>query len=123
MALNRQADGRPFNRTHGTCRRCGRDGELRGRGLDAACYQAARLDGTLIDYERRNRPLAETVEDVRHLAAAGHLREEIARRLGITPESLRVKLWQAEQAGLIDRRKELPVALYARAWKPRAVAS
>ena len=121
MALNRQADGTPFNRSHGTCRRCGRKGELRARGLDVNCYEVARRNGTLIDYGRRTRALSDTVEDVRHLVAGGATREEVARRLGITPERLRVALYDAERQGLINRRAELPVEFFAR--PRRAVAS
>jgi DNA-binding CsgD family transcriptional regulator len=123
MALNRQADGTPFNRSHGTCARCGRPGELRARGLDINCYEVARGNGTLIDYGRRTRPLAETVEEVRHLVAGGAAPEEVAQRLGITPETLRVTLHRAERRGLIDRRRALPVAFYARNWAKNKAAA
>lgn len=98
MAVNRNRNGNTFRRAQGTCARCGRPGEIRARGLDVSCYEISRRKGTLANFTRR-RTNAETLEDIHFLASTGCSREEIAARLGMTPEGVRVTLWRARKVG------------------------
>lgn len=66
------------------CRRCRQTVPICGRGLCDACWQAAKKDGTLIDYPTTHQRLsaAELVEEYEVLASGGCDYKEIARRLG-----------------------------------------
>jgi len=96
------ASVRPHRRRSGPCRRCGRVGELRARGLDAACWMAAKGDGTLADYPLRNRPLEVTAEEYSFLRSCGESHEQIARQLDRKPRALRGAMLLARRAGLVD---------------------
>lgn len=81
------------------CARCHKVRPIAARGLDGTCWAAAKSDGTLIDYPRRNRAYTDTVADVAELTAAGIPAEQIAARLGYAhTDSLRATLWLARRA-------------------------
>jgi hypothetical protein len=65
-------------------------GELRysARGLCVNCRPRCDRDGTLADYERTNRSLADSWDAVRVLKARGLSRAEIAEALHIKPKSV-----------------------------------
>lgn len=73
-----------------------------GRGLCGACWGAARRDGTLRDYERVTRPIADVIEDWRwiesDLPADASFTRRIrlgAKRLGMTYAALGRALYRA----------------------------
>jgi len=88
-------------RRTGECRRCGRVEELRARGLDAACWMAAKGNGTLANYPLTNRPLAVTAEEYEFLRSFGESHEQIALRLNRKPKALHDAMTQARRSGLV----------------------
>lgn len=87
-----------------------RDGRPRyaGRGLCEACHSLARRHGRLDEYPRTNRPISDTLDDVRwvgldeRLPLAPQFRA-IAERLGLTESAL-------EQAYYRSKRREQEAA-------------
>lgn len=90
-------------RRTGECRRCGQMGELRARSLDAACWMAAKGDGTLGAYPLRNRPLRDTAEEYQFLASCGESHEQIAHRLDRDPRALFNAMVIASRVGLLEK--------------------
>uniref|UniRef100_UPI003F498B22 hypothetical protein n=1 Tax=Amycolatopsis sp. CA-096443 TaxID=3239919 RepID=UPI003F498B22 len=93
-------------RSEGPCRRCGRVGPLKARGLDESCYAAAHQAGQLEQY-----PLVQARVD---LAEADRLEEEgrstsdIALHQNVTPDALRLARWRRRQAELARDASALP---------------
>lgn len=85
------------------CRRCGRTRKSKCRRLCVPCYETARFDGTLHDYERVQRPLADFVEDFKELSARGMARAEVAAVMGYRPSSVERLISRARAAGLLPR--------------------
>lgn len=81
--------------------RClGRSDSLKGRGLCSRCYRRCELDGTLVDYPRRNRSRDELLEDWVILChQEGHSLRDIAGRLRMKPTSLERAIQRARAAG------------------------
>lgn len=63
-----------------------------GRNLCNACYKRYRKNGDLLDHERVTRPAEMVVEEYRRLTGAGHSLTEVAARLGIQRDSVRMAL-------------------------------
>lgn len=70
-----------------------------GRGLCSRCYRRSRENGTLIDFERHNRPLEEVVEEWAHLAdpliPIGREVARLAPQLGMKEKTLGRAVWEA----------------------------
>jgi len=60
------------------CVRCAKVATRLPRGLCKGCYNRARYRGTLGDYERKTRTVAETIEELTHLG--------LDERLPIAPQ-------------------------------------
>lgn len=75
------------------------------RGLCGMCHKAARLDGTLIDYERRNTPADQVVEEWtenldRSVSIAENVRR-LAPRMGMSEHALYQAVFRARRRGLL----------------------
>src|SRR5690606_1846833 len=81
------------------CARCDRNRLHIGRGLCGSCYQWARRNGHLFDYERFGRPRTETVEEVEFLLRPLGAQDPAAA-LGMTPAAIARDSYRAGRADL-----------------------
>lgn len=80
------------------CTRCHQVRLITGRDLCRTCHSHAARDGTLADYPRRNRPIADTIAEYQHLHNHYGLGPaQVAERLGLKTASLHRALQRARQ--------------------------
>lgn len=60
-----------------------------GRGLCVRCWGAAKGEGALIDFERKNRPVSETLLEWAMLKQQGYSVAQAADRLGLSASRMR----------------------------------
>lgn len=90
-------------RTTATCADCQRGPrEIYGRGLCNSCYRRHLRNQTLHLFQSTRRLRTDLVEDWRLLVASGCTHAEIARRLGMLPQSLSQALRRARRSGLLE---------------------
>ena len=77
------------------CASCKRDRQVWARGLCTSCYPRHLAAGTHVDFERRNRPRSELLEEWEMLRAQGLSRRQAAERLGMKDDSLYAALRRA----------------------------
>ncbi len=71
------------------CLSCKRDRNHEGRGLCDSCYRTHRLRGTIDQFPRQAKRVADTLEDCQFLRRQGLGEQDISGRLGVTVKRLR----------------------------------
>lgn len=91
------------------CARCTRVRQIRYRGVCASCGVLAERDGTIHDFPRERRTLADFAEDFKIIIEGGATYEQVAARLGYRPgSSLRNAIKRAIAAGLLPSTVRIP---------------
>jgi hypothetical protein len=91
---------------HETPARCHPAREIYARTLCRGCYDHHRDAGTLDNYPRSKRPMADFADDYALLRAEGHTRQQIAQRLGMRRNTVDAAYRRSVRAGALtpDRR-------------------